>query len=98
MRCVEVAWEKRRAAISLPADRHHLSTDEGDLRRQRQVLRADVVSALAGRAVTPPAARIAAAAVVAALNASLLEWAVGTDPDLDSALEHVFRVLEGRDD
>ncbi|MBB1036131.1 TetR family transcriptional regulator, partial [Dietzia sp. CQ4] len=50
------------------------------------------------RAVAPPAARIAAAAVVAALNASLLEWAVGTDPDLDSALEHVFRVLEGRDD
>ncbi|MEH6380683.1 MAG: helix-turn-helix domain-containing protein [Dietzia cercidiphylli] len=57
-----------------------------------------IVSALAGRAVTPPAARIAAAAVVAALNASLLEWAVGTDPSLDSALEHVFRVLEGRDD
>ncbi|MFN3601009.1 MAG: TetR/AcrR family transcriptional regulator [Dietzia sp.] len=57
-----------------------------------------IVSALTGRAVTPPAARIAAAAAMAALNASLLDWAVGTDPDLGSALEHVFRVLEGGDD
>lgn len=57
-----------------------------------------IAAALAQRGVTASAARIAAAAVVAALNASLLEWAVGADPDLGTALKHVFWVLEGGDD
>jgi AcrR family transcriptional regulator len=59
---------------------------------------AAIAGALAQRGAETRDARIVAAAVVAALNASLLDWAVGADPELDTALEHVFRVLGDGDD
>ena len=59
----------------------------------------DAISgALTERGTASPDARIVAAAVVAGLNASLLDWAVGAEPELGTALEHVFRVLGGGDD
>jgi len=40
-------------------------------------------------------ARIAAAAMMGALNAALLEWADGEGSELGSAIDDALRVLEG---
>ncbi len=49
--------------------------------------------ALVDRGADRAAAHIAAAATVAALNASLLAWADGDDPDLGSAIDAALRIL-----
>jgi len=59
---------------------------------------ADAIAAALGfRGVPQRDARIAAAATIGALNAALLEWADGDDPDLGSAIEAALRVLAGGD-
>jgi AcrR family transcriptional regulator len=57
-----------------------------------------IAEALTRRGAGAAEARVAAAAVVAALNASLLHWAVDDEPDLETALARVFTVLGGDDD
>ena len=52
-----------------------------------------IVGALQSRGVRQRDARIAAAATIGALNAALLEWADGDDPDLGSAIDAALRVL-----
>ncbi|MDO7883073.1 TetR/AcrR family transcriptional regulator [Salinibacterium soli] len=54
---------------------------------------ASIAVALGGDAV---AARIAAAATVAALNTALLEWSLGSDTDLGAAIDAALDVLEHR--
>ena len=54
-----------------------------------------ISGALVSRGVSASDARIAAAATMGALTASLLEWADGEDPDLGSAIEAALRVLAG---
>ena len=56
-----------------------------------------IASALRSRGVSHRDACIAAAATIGALNAALLEWADGDDPDLGSAIEGALRVLAGGD-
>lgn len=52
-----------------------------------------IAGALRSRGVPQADAHIAAAATIGALNAALLEWADGDDPDLGSAIEAALRVL-----
>ena len=54
-----------------------------------------IAGALRSRGVPQRDAHIAAAATIGALNAALLEWADGDDPDLGSAIEAALRVLAG---
>lgn len=54
-----------------------------------------IAEALLTRGATTGEARVAAAAALGALNAALLEWADGDDPDLGSAIEMALRVLAG---
>ena len=56
-----------------------------------------IAGALRSRGVPQSDAHIAAAATIGALNAALLEWAEGDDPDLGSAIESALRVLAGGD-
>jgi AcrR family transcriptional regulator len=60
---------------------------------------ASTEEAIAGALVTRGApqtdARIAAAAVMGALSAALLDWAEGDDPDLGTAIDTALRVLKG---
>lgn len=57
-----------------------------------------ITAALTERGTARPDARIAAAAVLAALNTSLLEWSLTDDPDLGTALHRTFRVLGDSDE
>ena len=54
-----------------------------------------ITAALQSRGVPTHEARIAAAAMMGALNAALLEWADGDDSELGSAIDGALRVLEG---
>jgi len=54
-----------------------------------------IAGALRSRGTTTGEARVAAAATIGALNAALLEWADGDDPDIGSAIEVALRVLAG---
>jgi AcrR family transcriptional regulator len=54
-----------------------------------------IAEALERRGAASPEARIAASATVAALNAALLDWAEGEDPDLGTAIDGALRVLQG---
>jgi AcrR family transcriptional regulator len=51
--------------------------------------------ALAQRGASDAEARIAAAATMGALNAALLHWADGNDPDLGTAISAAVHVLNG---
>ncbi|MCW3159582.1 TetR/AcrR family transcriptional regulator [Micropruina sonneratiae] len=53
-----------------------------------------ITSALIARGVAKTEARVAAGATMGALNAALLEWADGTDPDLATAIDAARRVLQ----
>mgnify|MGYP001797449036 CR=1 FL=1 len=57
--------------------------------------RAAPPGALADRGTSSSAARSAASAAVGALNAALLEWADGDEPDLGTAIDSALRVLGG---
>ncbi len=57
-----------------------------------------IAEALVSRGDDPAESRIAAAAVVAALNASLLAWAAGGEADLGAAVLRAVRVVGGRTD
>jgi AcrR family transcriptional regulator len=54
-----------------------------------------IADALESRGASIADSRIAAAAMIGALNAALLEWADGDDPDLGSAIDTALRVLAG---
>jgi hypothetical protein len=54
-----------------------------------------IADALGARGATIAESRVAAAAMIGALNAALLEWADGDDPDLGSAIDTALRVLAG---
>jgi AcrR family transcriptional regulator len=54
-----------------------------------------IADALQGRGVEPVEARIVAAATVGGLNAALLDWSRGEDPDLGSALRAAAHALGG---
>lgn len=54
-----------------------------------------IAEALQSRGVSRVDAQIAAAATIGALNAALLEWADGDDPDLGSAIQSALTVLAG---
>jgi len=54
-----------------------------------------IAEALRSRGTPIGEARVAAAAAIGALNAALLEWADGDDPDLGTAIHTALRVLEG---
>ena len=56
---------------------------------------AAIASALVTRGTPATDARIAASATMGALNAALLEWADGDDPDLGTAIAAAVRVLSG---
>lgn len=67
----------------------------GAIARNNAATEAAISGALVSRGVSASDARIAAAATMGALTASLLEWADGEDPDLGSAIEAALRVLAG---
>lgn len=52
-----------------------------------------ISDALGARGVAPEEAVVVAAAVVAALNAALIDWSQGDEPDMGRALRTVFRAL-----
>lgn len=52
-----------------------------------------IAEALVTRGVLAGEAAVVAAAVVAGLNAALLDWSLGDDPDIGSALRMTFRAL-----
>jgi AcrR family transcriptional regulator len=54
-----------------------------------------IAGALIARGTSTTDARIAAAAVMGALSAALLDWAEGDDPDLGTAIDTAIRVLSG---
>jgi AcrR family transcriptional regulator len=66
----------------------------GALARNSATTESSIVEALVSRGTTGREARIAAAAVIAALNAALLDWADGDDDDLGAAIDAALRVLE----
>ena len=99
---VREAW----AAVSAPAgsevrDRLRVVSRTPSLRgvlaRNSGVTIDAIAGALRSRGVSQRDAAIAAAATIGALNAALLEWADGDDPDLGSAIEAALRVLVGGD-
>lgn len=57
-----------------------------------------IAHALVSRGTDPVESSIASAAVVAALNASLLAWAAGSEPDLGAAVLRAVRLMGGRTD
>ncbi|MCE5289419.1 MAG: TetR/AcrR family transcriptional regulator [Nocardiaceae bacterium] len=57
-----------------------------------------IAIALTDRRTPSSESRVVAAAVVAGLNAALLDWALGDDPDLGAALRTAFRALGDIDD
>lgn len=54
-----------------------------------------IAGALETRGVSRTDARVAAAAVMGALSAALLDWADGDDPELGTAIATALRVLKG---
>jgi AcrR family transcriptional regulator len=70
----------------------------GALARNSLATEDAIAEALRSRGSDPVDARIAAAAVVAALNASLLSWAADDDSDLGAAVLRAVRVVGGRID
>ncbi|MCC2031853.1 TetR family transcriptional regulator [Microbacterium allomyrinae] len=68
---------------------------QGALARNSTGTAEAISSALRSRATPAAEARVAAAATIGALNAALLEWADGDDPDLGSAIEMALCVLTG---
>jgi len=54
-----------------------------------------IAEALQSRGASADESRIAAAAMIGALNAALLQWADGDDAELGSAIGASLRVLEG---
>jgi AcrR family transcriptional regulator len=73
-------------------------TLRGALARNSIATEDAIAEALVSRGNDRVEARIAAAAVVAALNASLLAWAAGGEPDLGAAVLRAVRVVGGRTD
>ncbi|MEO5919837.1 MAG: TetR family transcriptional regulator [Pseudolysinimonas sp.] len=67
----------------------------GALARNSAQTEAAIAQALVDRGTTPADARIAASATLGALNAALLDWADGDEPDLGSAIDSALRVLAG---
>jgi AcrR family transcriptional regulator len=67
----------------------------GPLARNSAATELAIANALSGRGVSPGDARIAASATIGALNAALLDWADGEDPDLGNAIAAALRVLTG---
>jgi AcrR family transcriptional regulator len=70
----------------------------GALARNSIATEEAIAEALVSRGSDPAESRIAAAAVVAALSASLLVWAAGGESDLGSAVLRAVRVMGGRTD
>jgi AcrR family transcriptional regulator len=70
----------------------------GALARNSLATEDAIAEALVSRGDDPLESRIAAAAVVAALNASLLAWAVEGGPDLGAAVLTAVRVVGSRID
>jgi len=67
----------------------------GAIARNNAATEAAISGALVARGASTSDARIAAAATMGALTASLLDWADGDDPDLGSAIDAALRVLAG---
>ena len=67
----------------------------GTLARNSGATTDAIAAALRSRGAPQRDAAIAAAATIGALNAALLEWADGDDPDLGSAIDAALRVLSG---
>lgn len=67
----------------------------GALARNSALTEAAIAEALVDRGASASEARIAASATLGALNAALLDWADGDDPDLGSAIDAALRVLAG---
>lgn len=67
----------------------------GALARNSAATSDAIAEALQTRGAAVTESRVAAAAMIGALNAALLEWADGTDPDLGSAIDTALRVLAG---
>lgn len=67
----------------------------GALARNSAETETAIAAALADRGVSASDARIAASATMAALNAALLDWADGDEPDLGAAIGAALRVLAG---
>jgi AcrR family transcriptional regulator len=97
---VRVAWEAVPAPSAVEVrDRLRVVSRtpslQGALARNSASTAEAIAGALRSRGTTTGEARIAAAAAIGALNAALLEWADGDDPDLGSAIEMALRVLAG---
>lgn len=67
----------------------------GAVARNNATTEEAIAEALTRRGTSRTDARIAAAAVMGALSAALLDWADGDDPDLGTAIETALRVLAG---
>ncbi len=67
----------------------------GALARNSAETEAAIADALTARGASGSDARIAASATVGALNAALLDWADGVDPELGTAIAAALRVLRG---
>lgn len=67
----------------------------GAIARNNAATEEAIAGALVTRGVSTTDARVAAAAVMGALSAALLEWADGDDPDLGTAIDTALRVLKG---
>lgn len=70
-------------------------TLRGAIARNNAATEEVIADALGARGVPSSDARIAAAAVMGALSAALLDWADGDDPDLGTAIDAALRVLQG---
>ena len=68
----------------------------GALARNSRRTEEAITDALGARSVPTGEARVVAAAVVAGLNAALLDWSRGADPDLGSAVTTALRALGER--
>jgi hypothetical protein len=68
----------------------------GAIARNNAATEEAIAGALETRGVSRTDARVAAAAVMGALSAALLEWADGDDPDLGTAIDTALRVLKGQ--
>jgi AcrR family transcriptional regulator len=67
----------------------------GAIARNNRATEEAITGALISRGVAKTEARIAAAATMGALSASLLDWADGDDPDLGTAIDAALHVLQG---
>lgn len=67
----------------------------GAIARNNAATEEAIAGALTQRGAPRGDARVAAAAVMGALSAALLDWADGDDPDLGTAIDTALRVLKG---